>query len=92
MNQLYEVTDGVSVQQGANSLRFGVNYLYNNDTITFPRTIRGKPAFSSLANFLSGVYNSSGFTQTFNVSTIHQTNPNVGFFAQDSIKRLLTSR
>ncbi len=92
VNQLYEVTDSVSVQQGANSLRFGVDYLYNNDTITFPRSIRGSYAFSSLANFLSGVYNSSGFTQTFNVSTIHQTNPNVGFFAQDEYKAALTSR
>ena len=30
-----------------------------------PRSIRGSYAFSSLANFLAGVYNNAGFTQTF---------------------------
>ncbi len=86
VNQLYEGTDSVSIQQGAHAIRFGVDFLYNDDTITFPRTIRGSYAFSSLANFLSGAYNSSGFTQTFGVTKIHQTNPNVGFYAQDEYK------
>ena len=86
LNRLYEVSDNVSVQHGAHAIRFGVDFLYNNDTITFPRTIRGSYAFSSLANFLSGTYNSSGFTQTFGVTQIHQTNPNVGFYAQDEYK------
>jgi hypothetical protein len=86
VNQLYEATDSLSIQQGANSIRVGIDFLYNNDTITFPRTIRGSYAFSSLANFLSGTYNSSGFTQTFNVTRVHQTNPNAGFYAQDEYK------
>ena len=86
VNQLYEGTDSVSIRQGAHAIRFGVDFLYNDDTITFPRTIRGSYAFSSLANFLSGTYNSSGFTQTFGVTKIHQTNPNVGFYAQDEYK------
>ena len=68
VNQLYEATDSLSVQQGAHAIRVGVDFLYNNDTITFPRTNRGSYAFSSLANFLSGAYNSSGFTQTFGVT------------------------
>ena len=86
VNRLYEGTDSLSVQQGAHAIRVGVDFLYNDDTITFPRTIRGSYSFSSLANFLSGVYNSSGFTQTFGVTQIHQTNPNVGFYAQDEYK------
>jgi len=86
LNHMFEATDSLSVQSGANSFRFGVDYLYNNDTITFPRTIRGSYAFSSLTNFLNGVYNSSGFTQTFNVTRVHQTNPNAGFYAQDEYK------
>ena len=86
VNQLYEGTDNVSIRHGAHALRFGVDFLYNDDTIAFPRTIRGSYAFSSLANFLSGTYNSSGFTQTFGVTKIHQTNPNVGFYAQDEYK------
>jgi len=86
VNRLYEGTDSLSVQHGAHAIRVGVDFLYNDDTITFPRTYRGSYAFSSLANFLSGTYNSSGYTQTFGVSQIHQTNPNVGFYAQDEYK------
>ena len=86
VNQLYEGTDSLSVQEGAHAVRVGFDFLYNNDTITFPRTIRGSYAFSSLANFLSGAYNSSGFTQTFGVTQVHQTNPNAGFYAQDEYK------
>jgi hypothetical protein len=86
LNRLYEGTDSLSIHQGAHSIRVGIDFLYNDDTITFPRTIRGSYAFSSLANFLGGVYNSSGYTQTFGVTQIHQTNPNVGFYAQDEYK------
>jgi outer membrane receptor protein involved in Fe transport len=86
LNRLYEGTDSLSVQQGAHAIRLGIDFLYNDDTIEFPRTIHGSYSFSSLANFLSGAYNSSGFTQTFGVTQIHQTNPNVGFYAQDEWK------
>jgi len=86
LNHLYEVTDSVSIQAGANAIKFGVDVLDNDDTITYPRSYRGSYSFSSLANFLSGVYNNSGFTQSFNVSTVHQTNPNFGIYAQDEYK------
>ena len=83
LNQLSEGADSMSIQAGAHAIRVGVDFLYNDDTITFPRTYRGSYSFSSLANFLSGAYNSSGFTQTFGNCVVHQTNPNVGFYAQD---------
>ena len=86
LNRLAEGSDSLSWQQGNHAIRAGIDFLYNDDTITFPRSIRGSYSFSSLANFLAGTYNSSGFTQTFNVTTIHQTNPNVGFFLQDEYK------
>jgi hypothetical protein len=86
VNQLYEGTDSLSLQQGAHAIRVGIDFLYNNDTITFPRTNRGSYTFSSLANFLSGAYNSSGFAQTFGATKVHQTNPNTGFYAQDEYK------
>jgi Carboxypeptidase regulatory-like domain/TonB dependent receptor len=85
-NNLYEATDSLSIQQGAHAIRIGADFLYNADTITFPRTIRGAYTFSSLDNFLTGTYNNSGYTQTFGVTQIHQTNPNVGFYAQDEYK------
>ena len=61
-------------------------FLYNDDVITFPRSVRGSYSFSSLANFLNGTYNNNGFTQTFNNSVVAQTNPNIGIYAQDEWK------
>jgi hypothetical protein len=86
VNKMFEVVDNLSHQAGAHALRVGVDFLYNSDTITFPRSIRGAYTFSSLANFLTGVYNNAGFTQTFNTTVVSQTNPNVGVYAQDEWK------
>ena len=85
-NKLGEAADNLSYQAGAHAIRVGADFLYNDDIITFPRTYRGSYAFSSLATFLTGAYNSSGFTQTFANSVVAQTNPNIGFYAQDEWK------
>jgi len=85
-NTLYEVVDNLSHQAGAHAVRGGIDFLFNDDTITYPRSIRGAYTFGSLASFLSGVYNNSGFTQTFGTTIISQTNPNVGLYAQDEWK------
>lgn len=86
VNKMYEVVDNLSHQAGAHALRAGVDVLYNDAAITFPRSIRGSYAFSSLANFLSGVYNNAGFTQIFGATGVSQTNPNIGLYGQDEWK------
>ena len=86
VDNLYEVVDNVSHQAGAHALRAGVDFLYNDLTITFPRSIRGSYAFSSLNNFLQGTYNNGGFTQTFGNTVVPQRNANTGFYAQDEWK------
>ena len=86
LNKMYEVVDNLSHQAGAHALRAGVDFLYNYDTITYPRSIRGAYTFSSLANFLAGVYNNAGFTQTFGTTVVSQTNPNIGVYGQDEWK------
>lgn len=85
-NRLYEIADNLSHQVGAHALRTGVDFLYNDCTITYPRSVHGAYTFSSLANFLTGTYNNSGFTQTFGNAVVSQTNPNAGFYAQDEWK------
>src|SRR4029077_12843937 len=85
-NTLYEIVDNLSHQAGAHALRAGVDVLFNDDTITYPRSVRGAYTYSSLPNFLSGTYNNSGFTQTFGTTVISQTNPNVGIYGQDEWK------
>jgi len=86
LNNLYEIANNLSYQRGAHAIRAGADFLYNDDTITYPRSIRGSYSFQSLANFLAGTYNNSGFTQTFNRFVVSQTNPNIGFYAQDEWK------
>ena len=86
VNRLYEIVNNLSHQAGAHALRVGTDFLYNSSRITYPRSIRGSYAFSSLNNFLSGIYNNSGFTQTFGNTVVSQGNPNVGFYAQDEWK------
>jgi len=85
-NRLFQVVNNLSHQAGEHALRAGVDFIYNDDAITYPRSYRGAYTFSSLANFLSGVYNNAGFTQTFGESVVEQTNPNVGVYVQDEWK------
>jgi hypothetical protein len=86
LNKLYEIVDNISHHEGAHAIKAGASFLYNDSKITFPRSVRGSYAFSSLANFLQGTYNNSGFTQTFGNTVVSQTNPNIGFYAQDEWK------
>ena len=86
LNKLFEVVDNVSHQAGAHALRAGIDVLFNDDTITFPGSNRGSYTFSTLANFLAGVYNNAGYTQTFGTFVVSQTNPNLGVYVQDEWK------
>ena len=86
VNYLGEFVDNLVVQHGAHTFKTGVDFLYNDDTITYPQSLRGSYSFSSLANFLTGTYNNGGFTQNFGNPTVEQTNPNVGMYAQDEWK------
>ena len=86
LNRLYEVADNLSLQSGAHAVRFGADFLYNDLTVAYPRALRGSYSFSSLAAFLQGTYNNSGFTQTFGNSVAAQGNPNLGIYAQDEWK------
>ena len=85
-NTMYQLVSNLSHQAGAHAVRAGVDLLVNDDRIVYPRAARGSYAFSSLANFLAGLYNNAGFTQTFAVSEIGQQNPNLGMYVQDEWK------
>jgi hypothetical protein len=63
LNYLYEAVDNLVMQRGAHTVKIGVDFLYNDDTITFPQSLRGSYIFSSLANFLAGTYNSGVHTE-----------------------------
>jgi len=86
VNRMVEAVDNISHQAGNHALRAGVDFLFNSDRIRYPRSIRGSYTFSTLANFLSGTYTNLGFTQTFGVTDVAQTNPNLGIYGQDEWK------
>jgi hypothetical protein len=86
INKTYELVDNLTHQAGAHALRAGVDVLFNDDTITYPRSARGSYTFSSLQNFLAGTYNNAGFSQTFGASAVTQSNPNLGVYLQDEWK------
>ena len=86
LNKTLQVVNNLSHQAGAHAFRAGVDFLYNDDLITFPRSVRGSYTFASMANFLAGTYNNSGFAQTFGISELAQANPNLGVYAQDEWK------
>ncbi len=86
LNKLYEIVNNLSHQAGAHALRLGLNFLYNDTSITFPRSVRGAYTFSSLANFRTGAYNNAGYTQTFGNTVVPQANTNLGFYLQDEWK------
>lgn len=86
LNRLYQVASSLSRQAGAHAVKAGIDLLYNDSLITFPRSVRGSYTFSSLANFLAGTYNNAGFGQTFGVTEVAQSNPNIGLYAQDEWK------
>jgi TonB dependent receptor len=78
---MYQFVNTLSHQSGAHALRAGVDLVFNDDTITYPRSARGSYTFPSQASFLTGNY--SGYTQTFGDPIVSQTNPNIGLYAQD---------
>ena len=83
VNRMYQVVNNFAIVADSHSLRAGVDFLYNADDITYPRSSRGSYTFSSMTNFQSGIYNNSGFAQTFGATGVSQSNPNVGVYLQD---------
>ena len=83
LNKMFQIVNTLAQQRGAHALRAGIDVVYNDDLITFPRTIQGSYTFSSMANFLTGTYNNAGYAQTFGETQVQQGNTNVGLYVQD---------
>lgn len=90
LNYLFEAVNNLVLQRGSHTFKTGVDYLYNNDTITFPMSIAGSYTFPSLAAFQSSTTGYSSYVQNFGTPYVRQDNPNVGMYAQDEWKVLRT--
>lgn len=86
LNYLYEAVDNLVMQRGAHTFKTGVDFLFNEDTITFPMASFGSYSFPSLTAFLSSGTGYASFSQNFGTPYIQQNNPNVGLYAQDEWK------
>jgi len=86
LNYLYEVVDNLVVQRGAHTIKTGVDFLFNDDTITFPMSIAGNYTFASLTAFQTSGTSYSNYSQNFGTPYVQQNNPNLGFYAQDEWK------
>lgn len=84
-NDLYEVSDSISIQRGAHLFKAGADFLYNRLAIDFPGSlVAAVYSFPSLAAFEAGRY--STFQQAFGEPRQRQRNPNMGWFAQEEWK------
>ena len=92
LNYLYEAVDNLVLQRGNHTFKTGVDFLYNDDTITFPMSIAGSYTFASLTAFQTSGTSYSSYAQNFGTPFIQQGNPNVGIYAQDEwkVSRALT--
>lgn len=78
---LVEVVNNVSTQFGSHSLKLGGSFLHNRLNIFFPGAFQGVYNFTSVNNFVNGVY--STYQQAFGAPEQFQSNPNFGGFIQD---------
>ncbi len=85
-NYLYEVVDNLVMQRGAHTVKTGVDFLFNNDTITFPMSIAGSYTFASLAAFQNSRTAYASYVQNFGTPVAQQNNHNLGMYAQDEWK------
>ncbi len=78
---VFQAVDTLTLQRGSHLIKTGAELLYNRVNIVFPGALQGSYTFSSLATFQRGIY--SQFQQAFGVTSLLQSNPNLGLFAQD---------
>ena len=86
LNKIYQLVNNLSHQAGAHAFRAGVDFLYNDDLIT----IHGRSVAATRSRrwrvSCPAPTTTRAFRQTFGVTEIAQTNPNVGFYVQDEWK------
>ena len=86
-NDLYELSDTLSLERGRHLFKAGADFLYNRLFIDFPGSAAAAVySFSSVAALRTGAY--STFQQAFGATGQFQSNPNAGVFAQDEWKPL----
>ena len=84
---MYQVVNNLSHQRGAHALRAGVDVLYNDDTITFPRAFRGALHVLVARQLPRRHLQQRRVHADLRRRRCRRRNPNVGLYAQDEWKR-----
>ena len=81
---MYQMVSNVSHQAGNHAIRGGVDFIYNDDTITYPAIgTRGIHVFVSCEFSFGGLQHVWVYSDVRSVS-VSQTNPNSAFICRTS--------
>ncbi len=80
---MFQLVDTIAQQRGAHALRAGIDLVHNDDTITFPRAVRGSYAFSSLATSWPAPTTTPASRRPSATPSSQQGSTSVGLYVQD---------
>ncbi|MEI9978596.1 MAG: TonB-dependent receptor [Edaphobacter sp.] len=81
LNYLGEIVDNLVVQRGAHTFKTGVDFLYNNDTITYPQSLRGSYSFACIFDNSSEA--PAGYTGSFCANSLYSGKYNSQGYTQN---------
>ncbi|GGG73176.1 TonB-dependent receptor [Edaphobacter dinghuensis] len=81
LNYLGEIVDNVVMQRGAHTFKTGVDFLYNDDTITYPQSLRGSYSFACIYDKASEA--PAGYSGPFCANSLYSGRYNSQGYAQN---------
>lgn len=81
LNHLYEIVDNLVMQREAHTLKTGVDFLDNDDTITYPQSLRGSYSFACLYDSASEA--PAGYTGSFCANSLYSGKYNSQGYTQN---------
>jgi hypothetical protein len=80
-NYLGEAVDNLVMQRGAHTFKTGIDFLYNDDTITYPQALRGSYSFACLYDKAAEA--PSGYTGSFCTNSFYSGRYNSQGYTQN---------
>lgn len=81
LNYLGEVVDNLVMQRGAHTFKTGIDFLYNDDTITYPQSLRGSYSFACLYD--NAAQAPAGYTGSFCSNSLYSGTYNSQGYTQN---------
>jgi hypothetical protein len=81
LNYLGEIVDNLVMQLGAHTFKTGVDFLYNDNTITYPQSLRGSYSFACIFDNASEA--PAGYTGSFCANSLYSGKYNSQGYTQN---------